>query len=206
MLGCMHMPAHTKQSGGIDLLPWDDHRAGGSNSAFPPLQVSYQPNGRAGTAGREWAEKNPVEPVGFPSLLCLLKLSGFPNFSHSKHRLASIASTVSSQAFPDTGSSPQCLYLDPSLSLPPYPTSLPNFSVPPWCPFPTAVPVHHPQAFELPGAQVYCQRCNGPVSPMAAHTIWGFFRWRLMPTPPQPTPQPKCLGDTCERGQCTPYC
>ena len=82
VLGCVRMPAHMKQSGGIDLLPWDDHRAGGSNSAFPPLQVNYQPNGGAGTAGREWAEKNPVKPVGFPSLPCLLKLPGFPAFSH----------------------------------------------------------------------------------------------------------------------------
>ena len=57
---------------GLDLLPWHDHgagcsltRAGGSNAVFPPLLISYQPTGGAGAAGREGAEKNPMERVGF---------------------------------------------------------------------------------------------------------------------------------------------
>lgn len=62
-----------------------------------------------------------------------------------------------------------------------------------------------PQAFELPGAQVYCQRRDGPASPMAAHAIWGFFRWSLMPASPQPTPHPDYPGETLERGECAPY-
>lgn len=61
-----------------------------------------------------------------------------------------------------------------------------------------------PQAFELPGAQVYCQRHDGPASPMAAHAIWGFFRWSLMPVPLQPTPHPMCPGETLQRGECAP--
>ena len=60
-----------------------------------------------------------------------------------------------------------------------------------------------PQAFELPGAQVYCQRRDGPASPMAAHAIWGFFRWSLMPAPPQPTPTPSALERPC-KGESVP--
>lgn len=62
-----------------------------------------------------------------------------------------------------------------------------------------------PQALELPGAQVYCQRRDVPASPMAACTIWGFFRWSLMPAPPQPSPHPECPGETLERGECAPF-
>ena len=57
-----------------------------------------------------------------------------------------------------------------------------------WHTFPPVVPDHPPQAFELPGAQVYCQSRDGLATRMAAHAIWGFFRWSLMPAPPQPTP------------------
>ena len=45
--------------------------------------------------------------------------------------------------------------------MPPFPTPLPNSSVPSWRPFPAAVPDHHPQGFEPPGAQGSGQRCEG---------------------------------------------
>lgn len=72
MRACVCAHGCPKRSGGIDLLPWHDHgagcsvtRAGGSNSVFPPLRISYQPTGGAGAAGEEGAAKNPVERVGF---------------------------------------------------------------------------------------------------------------------------------------------
>ena len=101
-------------------------------------------------------------------------------------------------------------------SSPPFSTFLPTSSVPPWHPFPTAVPVHrpahthplptptkYPQVFDLPETQVYCKRCDGPASRMATHTIWGFFRCTLMLAPPQPSPYPKCPGETSGTGHCS---
>ena len=145
-----------------------------------------------------------VAHAPFPACLAFQNALGFPTFSHSTRTLVPVASAGSFQAFSDTGHSLQFLHLDPSLSLPPFPTSFPNSSVASWHPFPTAVPVHCPQGFELPGAQGYCQRHGGPASRMAAHALWGFFRWSLIPASPQPTPQPKCPGETHQRGQCTP--
>ena len=64
-----------------------------------------------------------------------------------------------------------------------------------------------PRAFELPGAQVYCQRRFGSASPRAAHTFWaspGGARCSHLPSPP---PTPKCPRDrereTRERRQCS---
>ena len=142
----------------------------------------------------------------FPACLAFQNPLDFPIFSHSTCLLASIASTGSSEAFLDTGCSLQCLHLDPSLSLPPFPTSLPNSSVLPWCPFPTAVPVQrpphphphthlHPHVFEWPETQINSQRRDGPTSQMVAHTIWGFCRWSLMPAPPSPPASPSAWRD-----------
>ena len=136
-----------------------------------------------------------------PACLAFQAALGFPAFSHSTRPLTSIAPAGSCEAWRDTRCSLQCLHRDPSLSLPPFPTPLPNSSVPSWRPFPAAVPDHHPQGFEPPGAQGSGQRCEGPASQTAAHAIWGFFMWSLRPASPQPTPQPKCPGDTRERGQ-----
>lgn len=140
-----------------------------------------------------------------PACLAFQAALGFPAFSHSTRPLTSIAPAGSCEAWRDTRCSLQCLHRDPSLSLPPFPTPLPNSSVPSWRPFPAAVPDHHPQGFEPPGAQGSGQRCEGPASQTAAHAIWGFFMWSLRPASPQPTPQPKCPGETHLRGQCTPY-
>ena len=129
-----------------------------------------------------------------PACLAFQAALGFPAFSHSTRPLTSIAPAGSCEAWRDTRCSLQCLHRDPSLSLPPFPTPLPNSSVPSWRPFPAAVPDHHPQGFEPPGAQGSGQRCEGPASQTAAHAIWGFFMWSLRPASPQPTPQPKCPG------------
>ena len=125
-----------------------------------------------------------------PACLAFQAALGFPAFSHSTRPLTSIAPAGSCEAWRDTRCSLQCLHRDPSLSLPPFPTPLPNSSVPSWRPFPAAVPDHHPQGFEPPGAQGSGQRCEGPASQTAAHAIWGFFMWSLRPASPQPTPHP----------------
>ena len=100
----------------------------------------------------------------FPSLPCLPKRSGFSRLFtfHTYVGLNCLCHLLC--GIPDTGRSLQCLHLDPSLSLLPFPTFLPNSSMLSWCPFPIAVPVHHPQGFELPGAQGYCHRHIDPAS------------------------------------------
>ena len=134
----------------------------------------------------------------FPKLPCLPNRAGFSRlFTFHTRPLASIAPARSCEAWRDTGRSLQCLHLDPSLSLPPFPTPLPNSSVPSWRPVPAAVPDRHPQGSEWPGAQGSGQRREGPASRTAAHAIWGFFMWSLRPA----SPQPKCPGDPCERGR-----
>lgn len=154
----------------------------------------------------------------FPSLPCLPKRPGFSRLftfhiyvglNGLRRLLRSIPGHWTLSPVPP----PSCLK-----SLPPFSTFLPTSSVPPWHPFPTAVPVHRPahthptptptkytQVFDLPETQVYCERSDGPVSRMATHTVWGFFRCTLMLAPPQPTPYSKCPGETSETGHCTHY-
>ena len=87
----------------------------------------------------------------FPKLPCLPNRAGFSRlFTFHTRPLASIAPARSCEAWRDTGRSLQCLHLDPSLSLPPFPTPLPNSSVPSWRPVPAAVPDRHPQGSEWP--------------------------------------------------------
>ena len=61
---------------------------------------------------------------------------------------------------------------------------------------------------QLPFHEIRPQRENKSDDNCGRHqdAIWGFFMWSLRPASPQPTPQPKCPGDTRERGHGKSVC
>ena len=122
---------------------WDQPRAQGP-SAVPTELTAWE---------FPWVPLTWPATPPCPACLAFQTTLGFPAFSHSTRPLASIGPAGSCEAWRDTGRSLQCLHLDLWLSLPPFPMPLPNSSVSSWRPFPATVPYHHPQGFELPGAQ-----------------------------------------------------
>ena len=113
----------------------------------------------------------------------------------------------SSKAFRDTGSSLQCLHLDPSLSSPPFPTAPLQLLYALLVSFPYSNPrAPPPRALSYLEPKAQTRDLKGQCLDRQLTTFGSFLVWSLRLAPPQATPQPKCPGDTCQRGQCAPYC
>ena len=134
-------------------------------------------------------------------------LWGFPPFRIPQVPGPQLPPTGSSEAFRDTASSLQCLHLDPSLSSPPFPTSPPQLLYALLVSFPYLNPrPPPPRALSYLEPKALTRDLKGQCLGRQFMTFASFLMWSLRPPPPQATPQPKCAGDTCQRGQCTPYC
>ena len=134
-------------------------------------------------------------------------LWGFPTFHIPQVPGSRLPPAGSSKAFLDTGNSLQCLHLDPSLSSPPFPTAPPQLLyallVSFHCRNPRAPP---PRALSYLEPKAQTRELKGQHLDRQLMPFGTFLVWSLRLAPPQATPQPKCPGDTCQRGQCTPYC
>ena len=143
----------------------------------------------------------------FPACLAFQPALGFPAFSHSTSPLASVAPRRLLGGIPghwtlSPAPPPRSLAVLASVSHAPPKlllallVSFPYSSPRP--PLPRALSCLELKALarDLKG-----QRLERQLSPSGA-----FLMWSLRPAPPKATPQHKCRGDPCQRGQCAPYC